>query len=80
MIVPVVSKEIRMSDLIRQVQVKLLEVRTLEEAMELTERDLANVIARSQIQRKLMHLRALELQEVIETLQAFADSEPAVKQ
>lgn len=78
--VPVISKVIRMSDLVQQAQTKLLEVRILEEAMEITEHDLANIIARSQIQRKLMHIRALELQEVIETLQVFTDSEPTVTQ
>jgi len=77
---PILSKVITMSDLIDKALTKLIEVYALEEAMELNERDLSNVIVRSQIQRRLIHLRAIELQEVLHTLQAFAESAPTVKQ
>ena len=77
---PTISRTITMSDLLRTARAKLIEVQDLEDAIELNERDLANLIARSQIQRRLIHLRAMELRDVLQTLQAFAESTPVVKQ
>lgn len=75
---PSIVQEITLSDLLQQVQSKLLEHRLLEKMMETNEQDLANIIARSEAQRRLIRLRTEELKELIDSLQLFADSSPVV--
>ena len=69
------TKEITISDVLQQIENKLVEVEYLEKSVQMNSDELSIVKRRLDAQRQFLHLRAEEMRRLMEMLQTFVTHE-----